>query len=52
MIERGKLFVVEGGVGCGKTTQWELLAEELDDGWNFYREPGSTVFGEMMRNAV
>jgi dTMP kinase len=51
-IERGKLFVVEGGVGCGKTTQLNLLAKELGEGWNYYSEPGGTVFGEMMRSAV
>ena len=50
--ERGKLFVVEGGVGCGKSTQWKILAENLGDNSNYYREPGSTVFGEMMRSAV
>ncbi len=52
MKERGKLFVLEGGVCCGKSTQMGLLARELGEGWSFYREPGSTSFGELVRNAV
>lgn len=53
MKERGKLFVLEGGVGVGKSTQFSLLAKELGkEGWLYYHEPGSTVFGEMMRHAV
>ncbi|KKU10135.1 MAG: Thymidylate kinase [Candidatus Woesebacteria bacterium GW2011_GWB1_45_5] len=52
MKERGKLFVVEGGVGCGKSTQLDLLSQELGNDWNFYREPGGTEFGELVRHAV
>lgn len=51
MKERGKLLVLEGGVGCGKTTQAMLLREYLT-GWEFFREPGSTPFGEKVREAV
>lgn len=43
--------MIEGGVGCGKTTQTELLKKDLK-GWEFYREPGSTPFGEKVRDAV
>ncbi len=51
-MKRGKLIVVEGGVGCGKTTQLNLLKKDLKKGWEFYREPGSTEFGERVRDAV
>ncbi len=50
-MKRGKFVVIEGGVGCGKTTQIELLKKELK-GWEFYREPGSTEYGEKVRDAV
>lgn len=51
MKERGKLLILEGGVGSGKTTQQSLLQEQLSD-WQFYREPGGTTFGEKVRDAV
>lgn len=51
MRKRGKLVVIEGGVGCGKTTQIELLKKDLKK-WSFYREPGSTEYGEKVRDAV
>jgi len=35
MKERGKLLVLEGGVGSGKSTQQSLLREQLSD-WQFY----------------
>jgi dTMP kinase len=50
-MKKGKLIVIEGGVGCGKTTQIKLLKKDLK-GWEFYREPGSTKFGEKVRDAV
>lgn len=50
-MKRGKFVVIEGGVGCGKTTQVELLKKKLR-GWDFYREPGSTEYGEKVRDAV
>lgn len=50
-MKRGKLVVIEGGVGCGKTTQIDLLQKDLKK-WEFYREPGSTEFGEKVRDAV
>ncbi len=43
--------MIEGGVGCGKTTQIKFLKKDLK-GWEFYREPGSTKFGEKVRDAV
>lgn len=51
-MKRGKFIVIEGGVGCGKTTQLTLLKKNLKKGWEFYREPGSTEFGERVRDAV
>lgn len=51
-MKRGKFVVIEGGVGCGKTTQSEILQKYLKKGWEFYREPGSTEFGEKVRDAV
>lgn len=51
-MKRGKFVVIEGGVGCGKTTQSELLKKDFKKGWEFYREPGSTEFGEKVRDAV
>lgn len=51
MKKKGKFIVVEGGVGCGKTTQVELLKKNLK-GWEFYYEPGSTEYGEKVRDAV
>ena len=43
--------MIEGGVGCGKTTQIKFLKKDLKS-WEFYREPGSTKFGEKVRDAV
>lgn len=51
-IKKGKFIVIEGGVGCGKTTQTNLLKKDLKKDWEFYREPGSTEFGEKVRDAV
>ena len=48
---KGKFIVIEGGLGCGKTTQINLLKNKLKK-WKFYREPGSTDFGEKIRDAV
>ncbi len=50
-IKQGKLIVIEGGVGCGKTTQTALLIKDLK-GWELYHEPGSTPYGEKVRDAV
>ena len=38
-------------MGCGKTTQIGLLKKDLE-GWEFFREPGSTEYGEKVRDAV
>ncbi len=44
---RGRLIVVEGGEGSGKTTQAALLARRL--GAELTREPGGTPLGERIR---
>jgi len=51
-MKKGKFVVIEGGVGCGKTTQVELLKKKLLKSWEFYREPGGTEYGEKVRDAV
>lgn len=48
----GRLVVLEGGLGAGKTTVKKGLVEKLGDEWRFYREPGGTAFGEKIRDAV
>ena len=42
---------MEGGSGSGKTTAIKGIQPALD-GWKFFREPGGTDFGELMRVAV
>jgi dTMP kinase len=52
MIENKKpLLVVEGGSGSGKTTAINGISEHLE-GWKFFREPGGTEYGELLRTAV
>ena len=51
-MEKGKFVVIEGGSGSGKSTQIKLLKKKLPKGWEFYREPGSTKFGEKVRDVV
>lgn len=50
-VKRGKLLILEGGVGCGKSTQFGLLRKNFPK-WEYSREPGSTPFGEDIRDAV
>lgn len=52
MIENKKpLLVIEGGSGSGKTTAIGGIKEYLHD-WKFFREPGGTDYGELLRIAV
>jgi dTMP kinase len=51
-MTRGNFVVIEGGSGSGKSTQINLLRKKLGKDWEFYREPGSTEFGEKVRDAV
>ena len=50
-MERKPFVVVEGGSGSGKTTAIRGIQPALE-GWKFFREPGGTDFGELMRVAV
>jgi len=53
IIARGKLVVVEGTSGAGKTTAIVGLREcGIFDDWYLTREPGGTKFGDRMRQAV
>ena len=47
MPARGRLIVLEGGEGSGKSTQAALLAAQL--GALLTREPGGTALGERLR---
>jgi dTMP kinase len=52
---RGKFIVLDGGEGCGKSTQARLLAERLDrEGVRVHRvhDPGFTRIGEAIRGIL
>jgi dTMP kinase len=46
----GRFIALEGGEGCGKSTQAGILAERL--GARLTREPGGTPAGERLRGIV
>jgi len=50
-MERKPFVVIEGGSGSGKTTAVNGIRPKLGD-WRFFREPGGTDFGELVRMAV
>lgn len=50
-MKKGMFIVIEGGVGSGKSTLFNKLKRRFKS-WKFYREPGSTPFGERIRKAV
>ena len=60
MIKKGKIVVIEGVDGAGKTTQINLLKEFLNKKENiekfgeslFFREPGSTDAGGDIREVI
>lgn len=55
MIVPGLLITFEGGEGCGKTTQLELLSQRLQDLGIPHittREPGGTPLGEELRTLL
>jgi dTMP kinase len=52
---RGKFIVLDGGEGCGKSTQSQLLKESLEKTGVpvlLVRDPGSTRIGEMIRKIL
>lgn len=49
-MKMGKFIVIEGGVGCGKSTQAKMLVEKF--GFTLFREPGGTEFGELVRDVL
>ena len=52
---RGKYITLEGGEGCGKSTQVRLLAQYLEQhGIDCVqsKEPGSTEEGKIIRNLL
>ena len=52
---RGKYITLEGGEGCGKSTQVKLLAQYLEQNGIscvLSKEPGSTVEGQVIRNLL
>lgn len=52
---RGKYITLEGGEGCGKSTQIKLLAQYLEQkgiSCVLSKEPGSTVEGQVIRNLL
>ena len=54
-MKKGKYIVIEGGEGCGKTTQAELLEtylKEKDIPCYFGREPGGIKAAEEMRQIL
>jgi len=54
-MERGKYFVIDGGEGCGKTMQAELLFNYLKEKkipCYLGREPGGIKAAEEMRNIL
>lgn len=48
--ERGYFIALEGGDGCGKSTQAAMLAQRI--GARSTREPGGTRVGERIRSVV
>ncbi|XAO71999.1 MAG: dTMP kinase [Acetobacteraceae bacterium] len=55
MKRRGVFITLEGGEGCGKSTQLSLVAKLLEkQGVPFIttREPGGSAGGELLRNTI
>lgn len=55
MSESGLFLTLEGGEGCGKSTQLRLLAHDLERAGQpvrVLREPGGTTLGEEVRSLL
>lgn len=53
--DRGLFLVLDGGEGCGKSTQAKLLRERLEKTGrkvHVFRDPGTTRVGEMIRGIL
>jgi dTMP kinase len=53
--QSGKFIVFDGGEGCGKSTQVQLLKQKLEQAGRrvmLVRDPGSTTVGELIRNIL
>lgn len=48
-LQKGKLIVIEGGDGAGKSTQIENLRKLFGDRFLLTREPGGTEYAEHIR---
>jgi len=52
-ISKGKFIVLEGGEGCGKSSQISRLKKELGGkGFVFTREPGGTPVADQIREII
>lgn len=51
-MKRGKFIVFEGGEGCGKDTQIELLKPILSPDTVYVYEPGGTEIGKRIRSLL
>jgi len=52
-LSKGKFIVLEGGEGCGKSSQIEILKSSLPkDQFIFTREPGGTKVADQIRNII
>jgi len=52
---QGKFVVLDGGEGCGKSTQIELLRRDVEAGGipvKVVRDPGATTIGERIRQIL
>lgn len=52
---QGSFIVLDGGEGCGKSTQAKLLRDHLEGRGrkvHVFRDPGTTRVGEMIRNIL
>ncbi len=51
MKSKGKIIIIEGVDGAGKTTQIELLKKKFTD-FIFLKEPGTTKAGQEIRKVI